>query len=189
MFKKIKIGTIELYFVWASNPRSNFNLKSKIEIKFSELKNTIENLNYPKAHFICEGGWYFNKPERLIKVFGNYYRLFYIILSPSIQQLKENYIKRHPRSKKDVNVDAHWEKYESIVWGSQFKTLRNLKKKLGEYSINFYEFKDELLNHKVKKIERLISVQSSPTIFIITGPNCSGKSTLMYSLLKKNKII
>jgi len=96
MVKKVNIGNARLYFVFKPIPKTYLtNLKSQIEINLTELINGIKDCNYPRAHFICEGGWYFNNPIKISQLLQDY-KIYYFVLNPPIRQLRKNYLTRSP---------------------------------------------------------------------------------------------
>lgn len=188
LHKKVKLGRIDLHFLYRPFPDKNVKtLKSQIEINYDQLANKVKRLGFPQSHFLCEGGWYFNKPKKILKGIPSY-NLFYFILSPSLKQLRRNYLSRTPRSKKDINIDSHWANYESKILLPLLNSNKKLKNKLDNYNMSYCEFSNESIKKKVVKTKEVVSCKNIPTLFIITGPNASGKSTLLLNIMRNFNI-
>lgn len=177
-------NTFPLTFIFKSlkKEKSN-NLKSQLEISLSELISSIKK-NKNNSHVICEGGWYFNKLDKVQKEINNL-QLYYFILSPSIMKLRENYLSRTPKSKKKLNQNEDWVNYENKIWIPLLNQIRKLEKSCNKENIPYFKFTNESLIFKKNKIIKIISSQKNPTLFIITGPNASGKSTTFKYLMDK----
>lgn len=185
MIKTVNIANKQLCFIFKLIPgRSLNNLKSQVEVNRDELIEGARDCDYSSVNIVCEGGWYFNKPERIISALPQC-NLFYFILNPSITTLRQNYIRRHPRTKKDINNDSHWENYEKTISLPMLNRNNVLKSKLKNSGVPYCEFSDQMQGIKEKIVIQKISEIQESTIFIITGPNASGKSTLMVGVMKK----
>ncbi len=183
--KKISLKNGRILYAVYKKLKLDFKgtLKSQIEINSQNLFKIVGKYGSRVACFVCEGGWYFNNPRKILKEVS-VFRLFYFILSPALKQLRRNYISRHPRTKKSFYRDSDWIKYEAKIFRPMLGNNEKLKKKLNFIGIEYCEFINEQLEIKVNKIKNVIENTVEPSIFIITGPNASGKSTLFLNLLK-----
>ena len=188
--KKIVLNNaIKLCFIFKSfSVACPKTLKSQIEINLVELSMSIKDVELDYTHLICEGGWYFNKPSKLLELFPGY-KIYYFTLSPTIDQLKRQYLSRTPRSRKDINNNNDWANYEKIIWTPLLKANENNKVALKNLNMGYFEFANEDIDIKANKVMEIIEQQKEPTIFIITGPNAAGKSTLLYSLLNRFNLL
>jgi pantothenate kinase len=173
-----------LYFCYNLKLNRNYdfslsNLTSQFEANFKFLFDFVNQVDSKNSSFIVEGGWYFNDVSKLQKAFPNH-ELFYFIINPSLSYLRQAYLKRHPNSRKELNNDLHWVKYDKVL----ISGLRQNQKLLTNNSIRHIEINDEDLNYRIKKIISVLKNRNEPTIYIITGPNASGKSTLFLELIK-----
>jgi len=173
--------TVTFIYSWIEKA-NNVNLKSQLEINLGHLKSKINEIDHSNQALIFEGGWYFNNPENVLAVIPNY-QLYYIIISPSMKKLRENYLSRCLNSKKNLNVDSDWELYESKILRPQLKKNKVLMAQLEKANIKYCEFNDQGIDTKLGAIGNIISSMQNPTCYIITGPNCSGKSTLLHELM------
>lgn len=183
VIEKASLRDIDLYFIYNPVKPNKSSLNSAIEINFDELFESISELNFPSSCFICEGGYYFNNPDKILKNLSAY-KLFYFVLSPSMMKLRQNYLKRH-KSKKKIDREGDWIRMNKR-FEKQLRENEKLKKVLN--SNQFLNFFDEDVEHKFKKIKDIILNTKYPTIFIITGPNASGKSTLLWELMRNLKV-
>jgi len=143
---------------------------------------TVQSANKSKASFLVEGGWYFNNFRHLRKSLSNY-ELHYIVIHPSLKYLHKAYLKRHPNSKKKLNNRLDWENYDKVIL---LPGLNNNTKLLKEKTLKTTEIGDEGIKERVKKLLRILNRNENiKKIYIITGPNVSGKSTLFFELFKQ----
>jgi hypothetical protein len=169
-----------LYFLYYLKSNVRFQLdKTKSQVEARRTQNLIDTLKFigeRDASFLIEGGWYFNRPDKLKSQLRDY-GLHYFILRPTRNYLHKAYLRRTPRSSKNLNNDADWANYDRKILIPQLRHNEKILAKLNDKETT--RIVEEDLQARVRIVYSVIKQrEKDPVIFIITGPNTSGKSTL-----------
>ena len=169
-----------LHFLYSLKPNARFQpgkTKSQVEaLRTQNLIDTLQTIGERNASFLIEGGWYFNRPDKLKSQLRDY-GLHYFILHPTLNYLHEAYLRRTPGSSKNLNNDADWANYDRKILIPQLRQNEKILAKLNDKEAT--RIIEEDLQARVRVVYSVIKQrEKDPIIFIITGPNTSGKSTL-----------
>ena len=159
------VEKFDINLIYNENGRED--LQGNMEINQDNLR---EGMNGTSA--LIEGGWYFNNYPKMREMFPDH-DIHYIVLNPSLDTIHSNYLKRHPNSKKHETND--FENWDKTIYMVRYKSAKKL---LDNPEVTTLELTNESLEEKITAVLNLVHNNNDKTIFVITGSNCAGKSTL-----------